>query len=63
MGALILIAFVIGVIACGMLAANERVRFAWVVVLVLALIGVRLTQPVAQYGVEGTTGAHQPPSN
>jgi uncharacterized membrane protein (DUF441 family) len=57
------IAFVIGLIACGMLAANERVRIAWVVVLVLALIGFRLTQPVTQYGVEGTTGAHQPPPN
>ena len=50
------IAFFIGLIACGMLAANERVRFAWVVVLVLALIGFRLTLPVKyvapQYGIE-----------
>ncbi|HEU0216394.1 MAG TPA: hypothetical protein VFQ90_07025 [Stellaceae bacterium] len=50
------IAFFIGLIACGVLAANERVRFAWVVVLVLALIGFRLTLPVKyvapQYGIE-----------
>ena len=59
-GMLMWIAFLIGLIACGMLAANERVRFAWVVVLVLALIGFRLTQSVTQYGVEGTTAAHQP---
>jgi hypothetical protein len=55
------IAFFIGLIACGMLAANQRVPLAWVVVLALALMGFRLTQPVTQYGVEGTTSAHQPP--
>jgi hypothetical protein len=58
---LIWVVFFIGLIVCGTLAANDRVPLAWVVVRALALVGFRLTQPVAQYGVEGTTGAHQPP--
>jgi len=53
------IAFFIGLIACGMLSANERVPFAWVV-LVLASVRFRLTQPVRyvapQYGVAHASG-------
>lgn len=53
------IAFFIGLIACGMLSANERVSFAWVV-LVLASVRFRLTQPVRyvapQYGVAHAPG-------
>jgi hypothetical protein len=38
--------FSLGLIAVGILAANGRVPFGWVIVFLVALMALRITQPV-----------------
>jgi hypothetical protein len=42
----IALAYIAGLVAIGIMAANPRVRFGWVLVLLVALMAFRLTQPV-----------------
>jgi hypothetical protein len=40
------IAFFVALCALGILAANRRVRFRWLLLILLGLMAFRLTQPV-----------------
>ena len=54
------IAFFIGLIAFAILAANPKVKFIWVVVVLALLMGFRATQPVLYFEqcVDCTTPPH-----
>jgi hypothetical protein len=40
------IIYVIAIVAFAIIAANTRIKFAWVVLLLAALMALRITQPV-----------------